>query len=373
MNRYIFLLLVLLLLAMPVIAQDSDETPPYAHPGSYTISKTLLRIPDPDGEGSLLVALWYPAKPGSVNQLPIPEAYAVVNGDALIKKLGKTSLNGAPTLSSTPYPLVIIAPGSSCTPVEYLVIEEHLASWGFVVATPFYIDYVAGQPYGSVVNYLIDIKRTTQAMDLLTVEGGLFDGIIDMQQIAVVGHSAGGAAAFGAGGASLNWKAVEKYCTTATEDAACENLPHQLDFMIELLGTEPSPDGNWSAIYDERVKSVVSLAGFFELYGSEGLADITVPIMLMRGTDDEIPSEWFDIAYDYVSSSQKAMVLLEGAKHWVFSGPDWVWKAPTGYNMSNHFMTAFLLDVLKGDPAAHAALSPDTVSFPGIEYKAQGF
>jgi hypothetical protein len=43
------------------------------------------------------------------------------------------------------------------------------------------------------------------------------------------------------------------------------------------------------------------------------------------------------------------------------------------HDLINHFTTAFLLDVLKGDKDAHAALAPDAVSFPGITYQAEGF
>jgi hypothetical protein len=43
------------------------------------------------------------------------------------------------------------------------------------------------------------------------------------------------------------------------------------------------------------------------------------------------------------------------------------------HDLINHFTTAFLLDTLKGDAAAHAALAPDAVAFPGIEYQAEGY
>ena len=52
---------------------------------------------------------------------------------------------------------------------------------------------------------------------------------------------------------------------------------------------------------------------------------------------------------------------------------DPVWDMDRAHDLINHFTTAFLLDVLKGDVEAHAALSPDAVSFPGIVYEAEGF
>ena len=52
---------------------------------------------------------------------------------------------------------------------------------------------------------------------------------------------------------------------------------------------------------------------------------------------------------------------------------DSVWNMDRAHDLTNHFTTAFLLDVLKGDKDAHAALAPDAVKFPGIQYEAQGY
>ncbi len=39
------------------------------------------------------------------------------------------------------------------------------------------------------------------------------------------------------------------------------------------------------------------------------------------------------------------------------------------HDLINHFTTAFLLDTLKGDEEAHAALLSESVDFPGISYE----
>lgn len=45
-----------------------------------------------------------------------------------------------------------------------------------------------------------------------------------------------------------------------------------------------------------------------------------------------------------------------------------VWDKARVLDLIDHFSTAFLLDTLKGDKAAHAVLLPDAATFPGIEY-----
>ena len=52
----------------------------------------------------------------------------------------------------------------------------------------------------------------------------------------------------------------------------------------------------------------------------------------------------------------------------VYFCADAVWDKEHALDLIHHFSTAFLLDTLKGDQAAHAALLPDAVAFTGIEY-----
>ena len=88
-------------------------------------------------------------------------------------------------------------------------------------------------------------------------------------------------------------------------------------------------------------------------------------------------------------STQKAIVALERADQSVFNpvacnpwlveigssgpAPIPVWDMDRAHDLINHFTTAFLLSMLKGDAEATAALAPDAVAFPGIEYQAEGF
>ena len=43
------------------------------------------------------------------------------------------------------------------------------------------------------------------------------------------------------------------------------------------------------------------------------------------------------------------------------------------HDLVKHFTTAFLLAILKQDPAAGAALRSDRVDFPGVEFISEGF
>jgi hypothetical protein len=111
--------------------------------------------------------------------------------------------------------------------------------------------------------------------------------------------------------------------------------------------------------------------------------------MALIGSDDPY-APWMSPAYDMTGSSLKTQVVFENAGHSIFTGrcettpwliaagltflcSDSVWDMDRAHDLINHFVTAFLLATLKGDQDAAAALAPDSVSFPGVTYEAQGF
>jgi hypothetical protein len=116
-------------------------------------------------------------------------------------------------------------------------------------------------------------------------------------------------------------------------------------------------------------------------------------MMAIGGTaDTSTPYDWGSKpSYDYASSARKALVTMEGAEHGVMGNPcenmpwtatfplgefmcfDPVWDKHRALDLVHHFSTAFMLDTLKGDTGAHAALAPEAVTFPGIEYQSQGY
>ena len=158
--------------------------------------------------------------------------------------------------------------------------------------------------------------------------------------------------------------------------------------MAARAGLTPTPQDLWPSFGDPRVTAIVAMAGDSYLFDKAGLAKITIPMMAMGGTTDtSTPYEWgAKPAYAYASSTQKALVTFEGAEHMIFTTPctnkpwmvthpayayfcfDPVWDRDRAQDIVRHFSTAFLLDTLKGDQAAHAALLPDAVKLPGIEY-----
>lgn len=302
--------------------------------------------------------------------------------------LGHALENAAPDLSGAPYPLVVFSHGFTA-PMWYMYAGEHLASYGFVVIAPEHAQDAAVGAYPAHIIRLFDIRRAIADAEALNAESGSLAGAIDMEHIAVGGHSSGGMTAYGAAGAPFSWTSIQQMCAEMPDLPDCVDLEGQYKKIAELIGVEADADGFFPAIADPRVDAIFPMSGTTEMPGEQGLAQVSVPMLTMYGSDDPFASLMAP-AYDFAASAQKARIIFAGAGHYVFNNScsafpylldyglsfvcmDSVWDMQRAQDVTNHFLTAFLLATLKGDTDAAAALAADAVAFPGITYEAQGF
>ncbi len=405
------LILVVVLVSMSVtLAQEAKpeavglrpDAPTYALHGPYWVGFQTMTIEK--GKYPLSVAIWYPAlNPNSlVEEITYPALPAKFEGmpiDYTMPSYGHALQDAAPYKSSELYPLIIVSHGFSGSPYAFAYYAEHLASEGFVVLAPdhpetwdpTYKDIAAAS-----VKRPLDVQRTIALGEELTADGAMLAGMIDMNRIAIAGHSYGGFTSLLMGGARFDFDSLKTTCAPLTPDhtigAVCGPLLSQEAEMARMAGLDAVPEGLWPSWNDPRIKAIVVSAGETELIGAKGLAEITIPVLLVNGSGDQtVPKEWgVNPTWEYIGSMQKASVLLNNADHTVFAEKctnypwppeigwyagcsDPVWDMDRAHDLFNHFTTAFLLDVLKGDKEAHSVLAPDAVSFPGIEYKAKGF
>ncbi len=236
--------------------------------------------------------------------------------------------------------------------------------------------------------------------DGLTAAGGKLVGMIDTGQVAVIGHSLGGYTTPAAGGARFDWDYYDTWCgqnaqRTVSPGLGGMNLCDSLNMRLALaplIDAVIPQAGLWPSLGDAGVDAIVPIAPtYWPLFGPEGMGKVTVPMLFMAGSGDTalVPPEW-EPFYTNAGSTEKALVIFEKADYGIFffgcdAAPwsldvgafvycsDPVWDMDRAHDLSNHFITAFLLDTLKGDKDAAAALAPDAVQFPRITYQATGF
>jgi predicted dienelactone hydrolase len=379
------------------------DAPEFARHGPFWVGYKPLVI----GEGSdrpLAASLWYPAHNPSGAREEI--AYSMTLKVALeqikapVVAYGHALLDAALDASAAPYPLVVFSPGYGTNAVWYTNLIEHYASHGFIVLAPEHVeqyDPESADSWKISIDRPRDIKRTLDYAEQITAPGGDMATQIDMQHVAVVGHSAGGYTALATAGAQFDLAAFNARCAQIPPGdphaflcAPMVSSAAQTN-MATRAGLDHPPEGLWPSLGDPRVKAIISMAGDSYLFDKAGLAKITIPMMAIGGTaDTATPYDWGSKpSYDNASSAKKALVTLEGAEHtittscenipWMRETPfnlwicfDPVWDKDRGQDLINHFSTAFLLDTLKGDAAAAAALAPTNVTFPGIQYETTG-
>ena len=389
--------------APPAVGLRPDA-PPYAVHGPYWVG-TREFVVEPESDRPLPVTVWYPAlnPDGS-------EDYAIydmgigrfVPQDMNLVTEGHALADEALDLTGAPYPLVIISHGLGGSRFSYFQLAEHLASYGFIVIG---IEHVGTAVHELVINVAnvgdpgnivslyyrpSDVARTIAYADTLTTDDGPLAGLIDTELVAIWGHSTGGTTVFQAGGAQIDFPALLAWCDGKEldpfADESCQFVGHEAN-LAALYGVEASNAGLFRPLWDDRVDALVAAApgGELHAFGDAGIGVVGVPTMIMYGSSDPFVSPEYNAlwAYHTIASADRALVTFENGGHLMFGncpggwkdfcGYDPVWDVDRVHDLINHFTTAFLLATLEGDTDAAAALSPDAVSFPGIEYQAQGF
>lgn len=407
--RAVVLTLVLSALSLSVMAQEGEtvvrtgfrpDAPPYGVRGSHPVGARDLVI---GGDTPLDITVWYPAlnEDHLEEAIIYPYTLKMDTPPGMTATIAGHAISEAPfALSEHPYPLVILSTGFAMGRTAYAWLAEHLASYGFVVIAPEHherYDPTTSNFWRADITRPQEIQTVLAYVDEQVGAGGTFEGLINAQVMAVVGHSSGGYTALAAAGAQLNMDAMEARCDGAREAGdpnvwLCDLLLPYVAEMAELAGLDAIPEGLWPAWSDPRIDAIVPMADEAYKFGEEGLAQVTVPVMAMGATlDSGSPYLWgTPLTYEHVSSTTKALVAFENAEHMIFSSTcealplyaeigfyqlcsDHVWDMDRAHDLINHFTTAFLLAELYQDADAAAALSPAAVHFPGVTYEAQGF
>lgn len=378
------------------------DAPAYAQHGPFWVGYRELVI----GEGTerpLQAGLWYPAlNPQGVKEeisYTITTKIPVEGMPATAPIAGHALLGAAIDGTAAPYPLVVYSHGFAANAAWVHSLLEHFVSYGFIVLAPehreqFDVDWT--EMPNSSIDRPHDIKQVLDDAEQMNAPGGALAGLIDMQQVAVVGHSYGGYTALALAGAQYDLNAFNARCAALPADDPnlfyCNLFMPRASEMAARAGLDPMPTGLWPSFGDPRVTAILPMAGDAYLFDQAGLAKITVPIMAIGGTADTgTPYTWGSRpTYEYAASAHRTLVTFTGGEHFIVASCDsmpwwaatpfygWVcfdpvWDKDRSIDLVNHFSTAFLLAELKGDADAAAALAPENVALPGIQYETTAY
>lgn len=178
----------------------------YQDDGPYEVGRSTLDV------DSVELFVYYPADEGGLDgvehlteissDLAFPESFRAVAPEFFIQQLPTDVYLDAPASDDGPFPLVLHSHGFSGYPLYATQHLEHTASWGYVVAAPSHPSRNLAASLGgggdgpAPPDDVADLQATLVRLGELDADGtGPLEGLIDLDQLAVEGHSAGGGAA----------------------------------------------------------------------------------------------------------------------------------------------------------------------------------
>lgn len=189
----------------PATGTDPNTAPragdaAYVAPGPHPVGVTTLSL------GDRSVEVWYPADPAGIGSTPA-ESYFIRDFippgfDALIPpEVNPPYLTAAhrdvPAAGDGPFPLSLFSHGAASFRLQSTELTTHLASWGFVVASPDYLERGLGSVLGAPpASPRSDTAVATLAIDAVraaSADGSsVLSGTVDPSGVYPFGHSAGG-------------------------------------------------------------------------------------------------------------------------------------------------------------------------------------
>ncbi|MEL6383127.1 MAG: alpha/beta hydrolase, partial [Cyanobacteria bacterium J06626_18] len=219
-------------------------------------------------------------------------------------------------------PLVVLSHGLGSNRATLAYVAEHLASHGFAVV-------VVEHPGSSTdqLNALLDgraneavipeemvgrpvaIQELLDALETARARDPDLRDRLNTQQVGVLGQSLGAYTTLALAGATIDLNGLEANCPPQISQL---NLSLLLQCLVPTL-PQPLP-----TLQDDRVQAAFAINPLSsEVFGSEGLSNVAVPIMVVAGTSDTVtPALAEQIRpFTWLESPERYLLLMEGGTH----------------------------------------------------------
>lgn len=328
----------------------------------HTDQIDILQVEDgkdlPRYDRPLTLEIWYPAISSGE---PTPYEVFLRDGKTAVVIHGRATRDAPPDRTCAPYELVLISHGYPGNRFLLSHLGENLASKGYVVASIDHTDstYRSRAAFAStLVNRALDQLFVLDEMERLSADDAHFlAGMVNSDQVGLIGYSMGGYGAVITAGAGVTQEAVDQGAPRGT-------------LGIHLAGSEAHRDQ-----FDDRIKAVVAFAPWgMELgfWNAEGLAAMRIPTLFVAGSVDDVSGydEGIRAIFEQAVGIERFLLTFENANHnaaapmpaptetfeWdTDSGPspfghyaDPVWDTVRMNNIAQHFVTAYFGKHLKG-------------------------
>jgi predicted dienelactone hydrolase len=376
----------LLAFCFPAAAQPARpdvDAPALAALGPYGVG---LATQEMDAFGrKLSVSVWYPNR-GTYHGPAVSYHSSLVgeDGQPVAFSIPAIAVPGSPAAPGR-FPLVILAHGFNNTPEVLAWLAENLASKGYVVAAPAFLDppkFDAPSALYAFAHRPLDVAIIAAEAQRLAAAGKPPFAHADPDRTALIGYSMGGYSVLAAAGAPLTPALAQ-----ATKGA-----------MAPFVAGGPKAD----MLKVAHLKAVVAISpamklGPFPVFAPNALAGIHAATFYIAGSQDHVVGyDGVRTLFDTETNAPRYLLTFREAGHNIaLTTPpptmlgrlwdqDWfedpVWRKARLIGIEAHFITAFLDRYVKDDagkgtyidglvpnsdegtwpnpPAAYDALSP---------------
>lgn len=215
-------------------------------------------------------------------------------------------------------PLIVISHGLGSDRNTYSYLAQHLASYGFAVATIEHPGSNARQLQSLLMGLKNEVSPPSELINrpkdiqfLLNYLESNYNTQINLNQIGILGQSYGAYTSLAIAGAAINYERVTERCATQ-ETATVLNFSVLLQCQLLRL---PRKDYNFE---DSRIKAVFAINPFTSnIFGKEGLEEINIPTLLVTGSADTVtPALAEQIRpFTWLETPEKYLVLLKRGTH----------------------------------------------------------
>jgi predicted dienelactone hydrolase len=227
-----------------------------------------------------------------------------------------------------PAPVVIVSHGFGAVKEDFVFLNQHLASHGYVVMAPDHVGSDLGyrQAYlGGRLNTLLspiefvnrpeEISFLIDELERLVATSPEWASRLDLDQIAAIGDSLGSSTVMALAGAEITYPRLQEACDTETL---------MLNFALYLqCRARYLPPKNYN-LSDSRIKAVIAAHNLGAgLYGYEGIQKIDRPILMVSGDWDVVSPVVTEQIFPFIwmQQSPKYMALLQVGTHFSSKPP----------------------------------------------------
>jgi pimeloyl-ACP methyl ester carboxylesterase len=308
----------------------------------------------------LTLEVWYPAviPAGAVERVvwetAMPGA-AAPGVPRTFQTIGKALRDAAP-VTSEQFPLVVVSHGYPGSRIFLSYLSENLASKGYVVAAIDHTDSVFGNVQGFASTLLNRAADQLFTIDAMSGSAGEFlHGAMDASRVAIVGYSMGGYGALASGGAGYS-----------KQGGSAKAIPG--GYFDQWTAGDPAFEG----LKREQIKAIVAIAPWGmqppnNNWDEAGLAGIRMPSLWIVGDQDDVSGYEQGVrkAFRGAVNSDRYLLVYANARHNTGGNPapaeamgnfaaraffdEPVWRKDRIAAINQHFVTAFLDWILKGD------------------------